>query len=106
MLENRCPTCSARQTLHHPTQGLEHRRFPKGRWVCEHESQVWHLHLENAQRELAICSNETVKNALLYEISRLEQQIPTQHHAQSHVGGQYIALLPKVVVIQSLPRSV
>jgi hypothetical protein len=82
MFENRCPTCSAQQTLHHPTQGLERRRFPRGKWVCEHESQAWHLSLENAKRELATCSSEAVKLALLFEITLLEQQISTQHQSQ------------------------
>jgi hypothetical protein len=78
MPENRCPTCSAQQTFQYPTQGLERRRFPKGRWVCEHELQPWHLRLETAQRDLAICGSEVVKNALLFEIARLEQEIPKE----------------------------
>jgi hypothetical protein len=71
----RCPICSSHQTFQDPTQGLERRRFPKGRWVCEYETQPWHLQLETAQRELAICSSEIVKNVLLFEITRLEQEI-------------------------------
>jgi hypothetical protein len=70
----RCPTCSSLQRFHDPSQGLERRRFPKGRWVCEHELQPWHLQLETAQRELAICTNEVVQNALLFLVARLEAQ--------------------------------
>jgi hypothetical protein len=70
----RCPTCSSLQRFHHPSQGLERRRFPNGRWVCEHELQPWHLQLETARRELAICNSEAIKNALLFLVAQLESQ--------------------------------
>jgi hypothetical protein len=79
MPKNICPTCSSPETFQPPApHGLERRRFPKGRWLCPHETQGWHLRLENAKRELATCSSQTVKDALLCEIALLErQQHPT-----------------------------
>ncbi|MFN3265356.1 MAG: hypothetical protein ACK41E_00820 [Deinococcales bacterium] len=77
MTDCTCPTCGAARYFVRNQSGLERRRYPKGRWVCDAESQPWHLQLESLLRELATCKNELVRAALVCEIARLQSKSKT-----------------------------
>ncbi len=71
MLEDDCPTCGSRRLLVSDLLGLEKRRFPRGKFVCDLEHQHWHLKLENLQRSFDVTLNEAVRQALQVQIEAL-----------------------------------
>lgn len=76
MPECECPTCGAAQVFVQPKTPLERRRFPRGRWACTEELQPWHLRLEAAWRELAVCNSESRKQILQQELQSLQPKTP------------------------------
>jgi hypothetical protein len=71
MLKDSCPTCGSRRLLVSDLLGLEKRRFPHGKFVCDFEHHHWHLKLENLQRSFDVTLNGTVRQALQVQIEAL-----------------------------------